>query len=135
MRRFERSNGLDTALYKNYLYFFYFIIMFNDTIIVVRQPSGYGARLSLAVWQHCTCYFFFTYYFVLSLKNKHAMPCHAMPCHAMPCHAMPCHAMPCHAMSCHAMLWHTIPPCLLLIRYNQMFAMRSSLQLDTFTIV
>ena len=24
MKRFERSNGLDTALYKNYLYFFFF---------------------------------------------------------------------------------------------------------------
>ena len=33
----------------------------------------YGARLSLAVWRHFTCYIFFvfTYYFVLSLKNKY----------------------------------------------------------------
>ena len=33
----------------------------------------YGARLSLAVWRHFTCYIFFvfTYNFVLSLKNKY----------------------------------------------------------------
>ena len=36
----------------------------------------YGARLSLAVWQHFTCYFLFTYYFVLSLKNKYTIPYH-----------------------------------------------------------
>ena len=35
----------------------------------------YGARLSLAVWRHFTCYIFFvfTYYFVLSLKNKYTI--------------------------------------------------------------
>ena len=35
----------------------------------------YGARLSLAVWRHLTCYIFFvfTYYFVLSLKNKYTI--------------------------------------------------------------
>ena len=25
MKRFERSNGLDTALYKNYLYLFFYV--------------------------------------------------------------------------------------------------------------
>ena len=35
----------------------------------------YGARLSLAVWRHFICYIFFvfTYYFVLSLKNKYTI--------------------------------------------------------------
>ena len=35
----------------------------------------YGARLSLAVWRHFTCYIFFvfTYYVVLSLKNKYTI--------------------------------------------------------------
>ena len=35
----------------------------------------YGARLSLAVWRHFTCYIFFVfiYYFVLSLKNKYTI--------------------------------------------------------------
>ena len=28
MKRFERSNGLDTALYKNYLYFFFLNVDF-----------------------------------------------------------------------------------------------------------
>ena len=27
MKRFERSNGLDTALYKNYRYLFFYIVM------------------------------------------------------------------------------------------------------------
>ena len=35
----------------------------------------YGARLSLAVWRHFTCniFFVFTYYVVLSLKNKYTI--------------------------------------------------------------
>ena len=57
--------------------FNYKCLMFKSTLIVVWQPSGYnGARLSLAVWRHFTCYIFFfvfTYYFVLSLKNKYTI--------------------------------------------------------------
>ena len=33
----------------------------------------YGARLSLAVWRHFTCYIYFFLYSVLSLKNKYTI--------------------------------------------------------------
>ena len=47
------------------------------TKLSIRPYIGlYGARLSLAVWQHFTRYFLFTYYFVLSLKNKYTIPYH-----------------------------------------------------------
>ena len=29
MKRFERSNGLDTALYKNYIYLFFYIVQLH----------------------------------------------------------------------------------------------------------
>ena len=33
----------------------------------------YGARLSLAVWRHFTCYIYFFLYSLLSLKNKYTI--------------------------------------------------------------
>ena len=42
MKRFERSNGLDTALYKNYLYlFFFFLRLRGDQIEVFKILNGY----------------------------------------------------------------------------------------------
>ena len=49
----------------------------NDVLHNSAQDS-----LSLAVWQHFTCYFLFTYYFVLSLKNKYTIPYHTIPYHS-----------------------------------------------------
>ena len=34
MKRFERSNGLDTALYKNYLYLFFFFFYYFGYIYI-----------------------------------------------------------------------------------------------------
>ena len=47
VKRFERSNGLDTALYKNYLYFFFFIAPCYATFIAPHiMPSSLNADLS-----------------------------------------------------------------------------------------
>ena len=35
MKRFERSNGLDTALYKNYLYLFFLHVMYDEDEFVM----------------------------------------------------------------------------------------------------
>ena len=56
--------------------FNYKCLMFKSTLIVVRQPSGYMVRAFH--WQYgdilLAIYFFvFTYYFVLSLKNKYTI--------------------------------------------------------------
>ena len=60
--------------------FIYKSIMFNATIIVVRQPSGYmvfafhwqyNVDISLAI-------FCFTYYFELFMKNKYTIPYHTI---------------------------------------------------------
>ena len=45
MKRFERSNGLDTALYKNYLFFYNACIVFiywsiGKIIVLVKKFSG-----------------------------------------------------------------------------------------------
>ena len=42
---------------------------------VLRRKQTKQVSLSLAVWRHFTCYIFFvfTYYFVLSLKNKYTI--------------------------------------------------------------
>ena len=58
--------------------FIFKAIIFNTTIIVVRQPSGYMVRAFH--WQymsnfHLLC---FTYYIVLSMKNKYTTPYHYM---------------------------------------------------------
>ena len=58
--------------------FIYKCRMFNATIIVVRQPSGY---MMLAFhWQYVdiALAIFFTYYFVLSMKNKYTIPYHTI---------------------------------------------------------
>ena len=34
MKRFERSNGLDTALYKNFLFYVYFAWVYNILKVV-----------------------------------------------------------------------------------------------------
>ena len=45
MKRFERSNGLDTALYKNYLYLLYNIVTIVQ--ILMRYSVLRAAKLSL----------------------------------------------------------------------------------------
>ena len=40
VKRFERSNGLDTALYKNYLFFYKPHKSFKSIISGVIQPLG-----------------------------------------------------------------------------------------------
>ena len=67
----------------NYMYhiaslFIYKYIMFNTTIVVVRQPSGY---MGLAFhWQYMSNFhlLFFTYYIVLSMENKYTIPYHTI---------------------------------------------------------
>ena len=53
MKRFERSNGLDTALYKNYLYlFFFYITVILMTVVFIMFDNS----LEKLLW---TCLFWY----------------------------------------------------------------------------
>ena len=43
MKRFERSNGLDTALYKNY-FLFYTLVSASDIICSVRSTDAISVQ-------------------------------------------------------------------------------------------
>ena len=65
VKRFERSNGLDTALYKNYLFFFFFYFVielvnrhlsfFNYVCLIetIQIVTDYESTLSLTFNCHC----------------------------------------------------------------------------------
>ena len=53
VNRFERSNGLVTALYKNYLYlFFRYIVYVDRTIRILTKLLNFGHYMSV---QNCLC--------------------------------------------------------------------------------
>ena len=50
VKRFERSNGLDTALYKNYLYLYFAGPLLDDKSHVVGRDGSQLAKYMGPIW-------------------------------------------------------------------------------------